>query len=164
MKHSILALTLIAALSGCTSTKPTVLKTSDTRGQCSVQEGTIIDVQEITIRRQPEAAQAGGAIAGGYVGNRITRGQDELIRSAATVGGAIAGAVAGDMAGRAFLDEPGLEIVVKTSTGTTSIAQAVDPDAIMAPGMRVWVIGAQRSHKCGGGVRVVPYNAHKRYE
>lgn len=160
-----LTLTLLIALSttACAggSLKPTVSDRSDARKACPVAEGNIIQVTDVTIEGNIEAAQGAGAAVGGYAGTRAVKDKDELTKLLAGLTGAVAGSVVADVAGRATLNKDGQEIVVVIGGKAYSIIQQTDDRIAFSAGDDVWVIGNLTGNRyssnqnCRNGIRVI---------
>ena len=155
MKY-LLLLSLLTVV-GCTSTQnsPTVT----TGATCKAVEGVILDIQSVTIERNTEIAQSVGAGLGGYVANRATKDQDEVVEVLATAIGAGAGAVIGDRVADATQDLAGKELIVQLDSGVHSIIQ--QDVTSFESGDKIWVIGfTPRNYygrnNCGNQVRVMP--------
>ena len=157
MKKLLLATALL--ITGCTSTQnsPNVVDGST----CPVQQGTVLDVQSVTIERNTETAQAIGAGVGGYVANNATRARGEVTRVLATAAGVAAGAVIGDKVADATQDLSGVELIVQLDRGTHSIIQQSTRYNFQS-GDAVWVVGYpdsrvySRTNCRGQDVRVFP--------
>lgn len=157
-------LLMAASTSACAggSLKPTVPDSGDARKACPVAEGTVIQVTDVTIEGNIEAAQAVGAGIGGYAGNRATKKENELVQIAATVAGAVVGSMAGDAAGKTALNKDGQELIVVINGKAHSIIQQTDGRASFVVGDDVWVIGdlsgrnRSANQNCRNGIRAIP--------
>ena len=158
MKKLLLA-TALLGITGCTATNnhPSVVDGST----CPVQQGTVLDVQSVTIERNTDTAQAIGAGIGGYVANNATNDRGEVTRVLATAAGVAAGAVIGDKVADATQDLSGVELIVQLDRGTHSIIQQ-STQYIFQAGDAVWVVGYpdsrvySRTNCRGQDVRVFP--------
>lgn len=163
MKYAVVCLSLLLS-SGCAggSLKPTVADKSDARKGCPVTEGTVIQVTDVTIEGNTEAAQGIGAAIGGYAGNRAVKDESELVSIAATVAGAAVGSVAGNAVAKNSLNKDGQELIVVIDGSAHSIIQETDGRAQFAVGDSVWVIGNlsgnrySKNQNCDNGIRAIP--------
>lgn len=117
------AVALAAALSGCSTTSPDVIKRSEAQRLSQVQDAVVLTVRPVKVdgSQSGVGAAAGGvvgAIAGSSVGGR-REGQ------VAGVLGAVAGAVIGNAIERSGTTEEALEILVQLRNGERrSVVQA----------------------------------------
>lgn len=132
------------------SLRPTDPSRSAARSAQPVQSGVILDVKQVTIKANTEAAQTVGMGLGGYVGNAATRDNSEVVRVLSTAVGAVLGSVVGSTVGEAVLDQQGTELIVQLQNQTISVVQQVDENSLFNVGDTVWVI---RTH---GEIRVLP--------
>ena len=118
-----------------------------------VQLGTVLAVQQVTIRAGQGTTGTGsalGAVAGGLVGSRVGQGNGSAV---ATVIGALGGAAAGNMVASNAYQQPGLQITVRLDNGQT-IAVTQAADVPVRVGQRVELLGSQ--YGWGQPARVIP--------
>ena len=140
------------------SLKPTVPDSGDARNTCPVQEAVILDMVNVTIERNVEAAQAGGAALGGYIGNRALKNESELEQVIGTVAGTAVGSAVGNAVGTHALNRDGVELILQVNGNAVSVVQELDPGVTFYKGDTVWVIGnvGKRYGQCSSGTRVLP--------
>lgn len=160
MKYIILLSFLITGCAGG-SLKPTVPDSGDARNTCDVTEGVIVDLLNVNIERNIEAAQTGGAVLGGYIANEATNGENEVTQVIATLAGAAAGSAVGNAVGQRALNRDGVELLVQVNGNVISVVQQLDTTVTYQKGDPVWVVGATNRvrynrNKCASGTRVLP--------
>ena len=157
----IAAAAMAVLLTGCAGVPPmlggapSASALSYTPGQAqqaiSVQFGTIIAVQPVTISAPGGATTPGGllgALAGGFIGSRIGNGNGSKV---AAVAGAIAGGLGGEAATNAAYRQAGVQVTVRMDGGGDfAVTQA--NDVPLTVGERVEVTG-------GYPARVLPLQA-----
>ena len=131
-------------LAGCMggSLKPADTVRKDAKQIEDVKEGTIIQIVDVTIRGNTEAAQAAGGLLGGYAANRATRDQDEVVQVLASAGGLLVGTIVGDSMSDLALDKPGVNLLVKSRGRIIAITQQVDRRQNFKVNDNVWIIGS----------------------
>lgn len=163
MNKLIIPAILATLLAGCAGVppilggSPSASALSYTPGQAqqaqSVQLGTVIALQPVTISGPSSATTLGGALgalAGGYVGSRIGNGNGSKV---AAVAGAIAGGLGGEAATSGAYKQAGVTVTVKMDGGGNfAVTQAVDVPLTI--GERVEVVGGY-----GQLARVLPMPA-----
>ncbi len=100
------------------------------RSNQKVVEGTVVDVQTVTIEGNGKLGGVAGAALGGAAASGIGRGAG---RRTATVGGAIVGAKVGSRIQKRRSTREGLEVLVKLENGET-VAVIQEADVAVAPG------------------------------
>ncbi|SCC94946.1 putative lipoprotein pcp [Thiomonas sp. X19] len=119
----------------------------------SVQLGTVVAVQPVTISAPGGATTPGGllgALAGGFLGSRVGNGNGSKV---AAVIGAIAGGLGGEAATNAAYKQSGVQVTVKMAGGGDfAVTQAADVP--LTVGERVEVVGGY-----GQLARVLPMPA-----
>ena len=168
---SILALSLASA--GCAATpvggsdKPTVPSSGDTRKACPTTTGVIINVTDVTIQGNVEAAQGVGAAIGGYAGHEAA-GDNDVAKVFGAVAGAAIGTYAGNAVGNATLNKTGQELIVLIGDTSYTILQETDGRMGFSSGDTVYVIGdlsrgygynRSRNTSCTNGIRVIKKGA-----
>lgn len=168
---SILALSLASA--GCAATpvggsdKPTVPSSGDTRKACPTTTGVVINVQDVIIQGNVEAAQGVGAAIGGYAGHEAA-GDNDVARVFGAVAGAAVGTYAGNAVGNATLNKSGQELIVLIGDTSYTILQETDGRMGFSSGDTVYVIGdlsrgygynRSRNTSCNNGIRVIKKGA-----
>lgn len=168
---SILALSLASA--GCAATpvggsdRPTVPSSGDTRKACPTTTGVIINVTEVTIQGNVEAAQGVGAAIGGYAGHEAA-GDNDVAKVFGAVAGAAIGTYAGNAVGNATLNKSGQELIVLVGDTSYTILQETDGRMGFSSGDTVYVIGdlsnryrygRSSNTSCNNGIRVIKKGA-----
>jgi len=164
---AVIASVLIAGCAGG-SQKPTVPSREDGRKACPTAEGTIIDMTEVTIEGPTEIAQGAGAAFGGYVGNRASSNESDVVEALATGVGVVVGSMAGDAAAKNIMTREGVALMVHIKGTTYSIVQEWDSRQPYLVGQDVWVVGNLQQPKtawngkrygsesyCESGIRVL---------
>ncbi len=127
MKHAAVCMLALAMLSaGCTNYSGNAYSGSQVRSAQTVQYGTVISVQPVTLEENHPAlvGTAAGGVVGGVLGNMVGGGHG---RTLATVAGAALGAAGGYAAEKAITKQNGLEITVELENGQhLSVVQAAD--------------------------------------
>ncbi|SCC95088.1 Outer membrane lipoprotein pcp [Thiomonas sp. X19] len=160
---TITALAAALALGGCAGVPPGLggqyqssaynYSASQAQQVQQVQLGTVLYVQQVTIRAGQGVTGAGstlGAVAGGFAGSRVGQGTGSAVGA---VIGALGGAAAGDLAAGKAYQQPGLQITVRLDNGQT-IAVTQAADVPIHAGQRVELLGSQ--YGWGQPARVVP--------
>ena len=127
----LLSTLLILVLTGCAvggSLKPEVTKRDEAREPCPFVTGTVVSVQDIVIEGDVEKAQAAGAIAGGYVGNRVAKDESELAKVLATGAGAALGNAIGNQVGQG-MSRPGVVLFIDINDGGAGISVSQEAGA-----------------------------------
>lgn len=120
----LLCLTLVSA--GCASTGGKSYTAEEARRVQTVQRGTIVSIQEVTIEQDSSLlGPAIGGVAGGVAGSTIGGGTGRIL---ATVGGAALGAVIGAFGEKAIRSEQAYEFMIdlENNGGTISVVQSAD--------------------------------------
>jgi outer membrane lipoprotein SlyB len=142
----LLMLSLLAALSACSTSSPDVVQRGDAQRLSDVQDATVLTIRPVTV----DGSQTGmGAATGGVVGG-IAGASVGGQREGAIVGvlAAVAGAVAGNAIERMGTREQAVEILLQLSNGARrSVVQAKGSETLM-PGDAVILVTT------GGKVRV----------
>ncbi|WP_281646825.1 glycine zipper 2TM domain-containing protein [Parendozoicomonas sp. Alg238-R29] len=140
----------MSVLAGCQSSQTShVYSQSEARTIQAIQEGTIIELEAVTL----EGSQSGlGGIAGGAVGgiagSGIGRGHGSDI---AAIGGAVLGSILGNMAEEKATRKQGVNITIRLTNGQLiSVVQEVDPSMVFQNGEHV------RIYTQNGTSRVAP--------
>lgn len=149
------------------SDKPTVPNSGDARKACSTTTGVVINVTEVTIQGNVEAAQGVGAAIGGYAGHEAA-GDNDIAKVFGAVAGAAVGTYAGNAVGNAALNKPGQELIVLIGDTSYTILQETDGRMGFSSGDTVYVIGdlanrsrynRSRNTSCNNGIRVIKKGA-----
>jgi len=116
MHLRLLALTLAATLTACSTTSPDVVRREDANRMSSVIDAVVLSVRPVTVEGQQSgvggtAGGVVGAIAGGSVGGGR---RDSAVGS---VLGAVAGAVVGNAIERSTTREEAVEVLVQLRSG-----------------------------------------------
>jgi outer membrane lipoprotein SlyB len=131
MKHSLLVLSLVAALSACTTTSPDVIQKGDAQRLSQVQDGTVLSVRPVVVDgNQSGIGAAAGGVVGGVAGSTVGGH-----REGAVVGvlGAVAGAVVGNAVERMSTREEAVEILLQLRNGERrAIVQAKGNENLVA--------------------------------
>ena len=149
------------------SDKPTVPNSGDTRKACPTTTGLVINVTEVTIQGNVEAAQGVGAAVGGYAGHEAA-GDNDIAKVLGAVAGAAVGTYAGNAVGNATLNKSGQELIVLIGSTSYTILQETDGRMDFSSGDTVYVIGdlsrgygynRSRNTSCNNGIRVIKKGA-----
>jgi outer membrane lipoprotein SlyB len=131
MKHSLLVLSFVAALSACTTTSPDVIQKGDAQRLSQVQDGTVLSVRPVVVDgNQSGIGAAAGGVVGGVAGSTVGGH-----REGAVVGvlGAVAGAVVGNAVERMSTREEAVEILLQLRNGERrAIVQAKGNENLVA--------------------------------
>ena len=148
---SALAMCVALGISGCAGG----LGARDVHGHSvgyvnEVSEGTVLSMHPVTISNSESGlGPLAGAVAGGALGSEIGGGKAENI--AAAVGGVIIGGLIGAAIESAATTSEGMEYVIRTADNRT-ISVVQQPDVIISPGQKVYIIEGERT-------RIVPFGA-----
>ena len=131
IKHVAVCMLALAMLSaGCTNYSGNTYSGSQVRSAQTVQYGTVVSVQPVTLEEDRPA------VVGGVLGNMVGGGRGKTL---ATIAGAALGAAGGYAGEKALTKQNGLEITVELENGQQlSIVQAADQQ--FSPGERVRVL------------------------
>jgi outer membrane lipoprotein SlyB len=149
------------------SDKPTVPNSGDARKACPTTTGVVINVTEVTIQGNVEAAQGVGAAIGGYAGHEAA-GDNDVAKVFGAVAGAAVGTYAGNAVGNATLNKSGQELVILVGDTSYTILQETDVRMGFSSGDTVYVIGNLSSRNyynrgsntnCTNGIRVIKKGA-----
>lgn len=123
-------LCLFMFLGGCASTSGTSYTKDQARQVQTVQRGTILSLQQVTIEGDPSLIGTGlGGVAGGVIGSTMGGGSGRVL---ATVGGAAIGALLGTLGEKAVRTEQAYEFEIRLDNGSTiSVVQAIDNTTFM---------------------------------
>ena len=142
-----LGLALLAALGGCATSSPDVIRRQDTQTMSQVQDAVVITVRTVTV----DGNQTGmGAAVGGVVGALAGSAGSSVQREQNALGllAGVAGAVAGNAIERMGTREEALEVIVQLRNGERrAIVQAKGGETLLA-GDKVILVTS------GGKVRV----------
>ena len=145
-------LTLLAALGGCATSSPDVIRRQDTQTMSQVQDAVVITVRTVTV----DGNQTGmGAAVGGVVGALAGSAGSSVQREQNALGllAGVAGAVAGNAIERMGTREEALEVIVQLRNGErraivqakgSEMLAAGDPVIIVTTGNKVRVSKAPR--------------------
>jgi outer membrane lipoprotein SlyB len=147
-----LGLALLAALGGCATSSPDVIRRQDTQTMSQVQDAVVITVRTVTV----DGNQTGmGAAVGGVVGALAGSAGSSVQREQNALGllAGVAGAVAGNAIERMGTREEALEVIVQLRNGErraivqakgSEMLAAGDPVIIVTTGNKVRVSKAPR--------------------
>ncbi len=147
-----LGLALMAALGGCATSSPDVIRRQDTQTMSQVQDAVVITVRTVTV----DGNQTGmGAAVGGVVGALAGSAGSSVQREQNALGllAGVAGAVAGNAIERMGTREEALEIIVQLRNGDrraivqakgSEMLAAGDPVIIVTTGNKVRVSKAPK--------------------
>ena len=129
---------LALALAGCASSTGKSYTKEEARQVQSVQFGTIIALDEVTIEEDASLLGTGiGGIAGGIIGSTMGAKTGRVLM---TLGGALIGAGLGAFAEKAVRTEKAYEFTIDLDDGgTVSIVQAID-DTPFSVGSRIRIL------------------------
>ena len=138
IRHMLVGVLALAMLGvGCTNYSGNAYSGRQVRSAQSVQYGTVVSVQPVTLEEDHPAlvGTAAGGVVGGVLGNMIGGGRG---RTLATVGGALLGAAGGYAGEKALTKQNGLEITVELENGQQlSVVQAADQQFSQGERVRV---------------------------
>ena len=147
-----LGLALLAALAGCATSSPDVIRRQDTQTMSQVQDAVVITVRTVTV----DGNQTGmGAAVGGVVGALAGSAGSSVQREQNALGllAGVAGAMAGNAIERMGTREEALEVIVQLRNGDrraivqakgSEMLAAGDPVIIVTTGNKVRVSKAPR--------------------
>ena len=138
-KRTVVALLLCLAIAagGCASTSGTSYSRDEARHAQTVQWGTIIGMQDVTIEEDPSAVGLGlGGVLGGVLGSTMGGGRGRILT---TAGGAVIGAGLGALGEKALRTERALEFTIEMEAdgSVISVVQAVGGDFIVGDRVRI---------------------------
>jgi outer membrane lipoprotein SlyB len=156
MKRPFIAAALAAALAGCQTSSPDVIKRGDAQRLAQVQDATVLSVRPVTI----DGSQSGigattGGVLGGLAGSTHSSGREQ---AALAVAGAVAGAVVGNVVERAATRESALEILVQLKNGDRRAIVQAKAEETFNPGDPVILVttgGKTRVTKAPPGTQPV---------
>ena len=131
MTKTVMAATLAAVLSACSTTSPDVVQRGDAQRLSQVQDATVLSVRPVTV----EGSQSGtgavtGGVLGGLAGSSRSSGREQV---AIGIVGAVAGAVIGNAVERSATREDAVEILLQMRNGDRrAIVQAKAGENFMA--------------------------------
>ena len=147
-----LGLALLAALGGCATSSPDVIRRQDTQTMSQVHDAVVITVRTVTV----DGNQTGmGAAVGGVVGALAGSAGSSVQREQNALGllAGVAGAMAGNAIERMGTREEALEVIVQLRNGErraivqakgSEMLAAGDPVIIVTTGNKVRVSKAPR--------------------
>jgi len=147
-----LGLALLAALAGCATSSPDVIRRQDTQTMSQVHDAVVITVRTVTV----DGNQTGmGAAVGGVVGALAGSAGSSVQREQNALGllAGVAGAMAGNAIERMGTREEALEVIVQLRNGErraivqakgSEMLAAGDPVIIVTTGNKVRVSKAPR--------------------
>lgn len=120
-----LAIAVAAAMAGCSTTNPDVIKPEDAQRLSQVQDGVVLNVRPVVVEgSQSGVGGATGAIVGAVGGNASVAGNGRGSAVAGVVG-AVVGGVVGNAVERFGTREDAVEILLQLASGERrSIVQA----------------------------------------
>ena len=131
MTKTVMAATLAAVLSACSTTSPDVVQRGDAQRLSQVQDATVLSVRPVTV----DGSQSGtgavtGGVLGGLAGSSRSSGREQV---AIGIVGAVAGAVIGNAVERSATREDAVEILLQMRNGDRrAIVQAKAGENFMA--------------------------------
>lgn len=115
MTKTLIATTLLALLTACTTTSPDVVQRGDAQRLSSVQDAVVLSVRPVTVDgSQSGAGGLTGAAIGGIAGSSRSSGAEQAVIG---VVGAVAGAVIGNAIERSATREDAVEILLQLRNG-----------------------------------------------
>ena len=115
MKKLLIALSVTAALSACSTTSPDVIQRADAQRMSQVQDATVLSVRAVTVEgSQSGGGAAAGGVIGGIAGSSVGGYREGIV---AGVLGAVVGAVAGNAVERMSTREEAVEVLVQLRNG-----------------------------------------------
>ncbi len=115
MKKLLIALSVTAALSACSTTSPDVIQRADAQRMSQVQDATVLSVRAVTVEgTQSGGGAAAGGVIGGIAGSSVGGYREGIV---AGVLGAVVGAVAGNAVERMSTREEAVEVLVQLRNG-----------------------------------------------
>ena len=143
-------LSLCFLLTNCSSSAPSY--SANSVGQVSqVEQGQIIDIQQINIKGSDNIGARVGGLAGG-LGGALAGSGNIFTSIAASIGGAIVGGIAGGVTEDAITSSKGYQFTIKLDSGRTI--------AILQEDKHYLNIGDQVTiYMSGNNTRIVPARA-----
>ena len=134
----------VAALAGCATSSPDVVRRYETQRLSQVFDATVLSVRPVTVDGSQSGIGAGaGAIAGGVAGSSIGGHRDSIVGG---VLGAVVGGVIGNAVERGATRENAVEIVVQLRNGERrAIVQAIGGETYLPGDAVVLVTTAGRT-------------------
>lgn len=131
MKKLLIALSVTAALSACSTTSPDVIQRADAQRMSQVQDATVLSVRAVTVEgTQSGGGAAAGGVIGGIAGSSVGGYREGIV---AGVLGAVVGAVAGNAVERMSTREEAVEVLVQLRNGERrAIVQAKAGETLKA--------------------------------
>ncbi len=131
MKKLLIALSVTAALSACSTTSPDVIQRADAQRMSQVQDATVLSVRAVTVEgSQSGGGAAAGGVIGGIAGSSVGGYREGIV---AGVLGAVVGAVAGNAVERMSTREEAVEVLVQLRNGERrAIVQAKAGETLSA--------------------------------
>jgi outer membrane lipoprotein SlyB len=148
LARGLVPLLCLAILGGCASSSGKSYTRDEARRTQSVQRGTIVSLEEVTIEQDATLLGPGiGGAVGGVIGSTMGAKAGRLL---ATLGGAAIGSTLGALGEKAVRTEKAHEFMIDLDDGKTiSVVQAID-DTPFSVGSRVRVL-----YSSGNRARVV---------
>ena len=137
-------LCLMVLTGGCATTGGKTYSRNEARQVQTVQRGTIVSLQQVTIEEDPSLIGTGlGGVAGGVIGSTMGRGSGRVL---ATVGGAAVGALLGTLGEKAVRKENAYEFEIRLDNGSTvSVVQAIEENFSVGDRVRILYSSGNRA-------------------
>lgn len=138
MKRILVAIAVISALAGCTTTSPDVISKHDANRMATVLDGVVLSLRPVVVEgNQSGIGATAGGVVGGLAGSSVG-GRRESV--AIGVVGAIVGGVVGNAVERMGTREEAVEILVQLKNGERRAIVQAKAGEVLAAGDAVVIV------------------------